>query len=120
MTLDRLTAEKTERIRAQVMEAAIAPHDAEELHELLDHSESICNGGGSSLEANSKALGALLRAYVRDRIEASKRCATCTVVLGGWKGMLLQAKWPLAMFASVAVFSPNFARVADIAEKLLK
>ena len=120
MTVDRLIEEKIERAKNQVEVAKIDPHEKDTLLELLDHSEIICNGGGSSIEANSKALGALIRAYVKERITTAEKCAFCAATLGGWKGMVLQAKWPIALFASVAVFSPNFTRIADLLEKLVK
>ena len=114
---DRLIEEKIERAKLQVESAPIEVHEKESLMELLDHAEVICNGGGSSLEANSKALGALLRAYVKDRIESAKKCAICVAALGGWRGMVLQAKWPIAVFASVAMFSPNFPALVELAKK---
>lgn len=120
MTIDKLIEEKISRARFQVEGAKIDDHEKDSLLELLDHAESICNGGGSSLEANSKALGALLRAYVKDRVATAQKAATCIAELGGWRGMVLQAKWPLAVFGSVAMFSPNFPALIAFLDKIAK
>lgn len=120
MSADKLIEEKIERAKSQVAGAKMDDHEKESLLELLDHAEVICNGGGSSLEANSKALGALLRAYVKERVASAEKCAICVASLGGWKGMVLQAKWPLALFGSVAIFSPNFSALLAFADKFVK
>ena len=120
MSADKLTIEKIEREKAKVESAAIDSRKKEDLLELLDHAENICNGGGNSLESVAKAVGAQMRVFVKAQLDSAELCATCKTAATGWRGMVLDAKWPIALFSSVAVFSPNFSRIADIVDKLVK
>ena len=120
MSADKLVMEKIDREKAKVELSAIDSHQKEDLLELLDHAENICNGGGNSLENVAKAVGAQMRVFVKWQLDSAEKCIKCKTVGTGWRGMVLDAKWPLALFASVAVFSPNFSRIADILDKLVK
>ena len=120
MSADRLVMEKIEREKHNVMSAQIDQRKKDDLLDLLDHAENISNGGGGSLEAVAKAVAAQSRVFVKAQLEAAELCAKCKVQLTGWRGLLLEAKWPLSLFASVAVFPPNFERIASIAEKFIK
>jgi len=117
---DKLVMEKIDREKAKVEVAAIDSHRKEDLLELLDHAENICNGGGGSLENVARAVGAQLRVFVKAQIDAAEACAKCKANQAGWRGMIMDAKWPIALFASFAVFSPNFARFAEIIERFVK
>lgn len=120
MSADIIAKEKIERAKIRVEASGIDQTRRDELLDLLDHAEHISNGGGKSIEDIAKAVAAHMRAYVNDSLEQAKRCAACAPTLSGWRGMVLQAKWPLALFASVAVFSPNFPQIAALIEKLVK
>ena len=120
MSADKLVMEKIDREKAKVEVATIDPRRKEDLLELLDHAENICNGGGGSLENVARAVGAQLRVFVRAQVDAAEECAKCITTKSGWRGMLMEAKWPISLFASVAVFSPNFARIVEIVERLTK
>ena len=120
MSADSIAKEKIERVKIRVEASEIDQTRRDELLDLLDHAEHISNGGGKSMEDIAKAVAAHMRVYVNDSLEQAKRCAACAPTLSGWRGMVLQAKWPLALFASVAVFSPNFSRIADLLDKLVK
>jgi len=109
---DKITEEKNERAREEIVASKVDPREKEDSLELISHAENICNGGGSSLEANSRALGALIRYVVRMSIRQQNAC--------GWKYMVLEAKWPIACFLSVGIFSPNFHLVAEILNKVIK
>lgn len=120
MSADRLVMEKIDREKMQVDAAKIDARHKEDYLELLDHAENICNGGGGSLENVAKAVGAQLRVFVKAQLEMAEMCAKCKTVPHDWRSMLLAAKWPVALFASVSVFSPNFSRIADIIDKVVK
>lgn len=108
---DKITEAKNERVRAEVMASKSSSRDKEESLELISHAENIRNGGGSSLEANSKALGALIRYTVRRSLMPPS---------GDWRWLLVQCRWPLSAAASVGFFSPHFGHFLDCVDKVLK
>lgn len=108
---DKITEEKNERVRAEVLASKSTSREKEEALELIAHAENICNGGGSSLEANSRALGALIRYTVRRSLAPPS---------GDWKWLLIQCRWPLAAASSIGFFSPHFGHFLDCVDKVVK
>lgn len=120
MTANSLVREKIERAKIRVEAAAIAPERRDELLDLLDHAEHISNGGGKSQEDVAKAVAAHMRAFVSYTLELERRFAECNTLQSGWRGLLLQCKWPASFVASVALFSPRLPEVLDFAGKFIK
>ena len=108
--------EKNERAKLRVESAEISSQRREDLLDLLYHAENISNGGGKSQEDIAKAVAAHMRAFVSYSLELEKRFSECAGFYG-WRGILLQAKWPLAIVVSVALFSPRLPLVLDFIGK---
>ena len=120
MSADTLAKEKIERAKVRVEASGIDQTRRDELLDLLDHAEHISNGGGKSIDDIAKAVAAHMRAYVNDSLEMAKRCAECAPALWGWKGFVVQVKWPAAVLGSVALFSPQLPAVLQFADKFIK
>lgn len=120
MTTDSIAKDKIERTKVRVEASTIDQTRRDELLDLLDHAENISNGGGKSMEDIARALAAQMCAHVNGSLELAKRCPVCAPLMSGWKGFVLQVKWPLALFGSVAMFSDNFPALIVFAEKFIK
>ena len=57
---------------------------------------------------------------VNFKAEINERLRQYSEVQPGWRGLLIQVKWPAAIVASVALFSPRLPEVLDFAGKFIK
>ena len=117
---DQIGLERIERTRAQLYATKIPAAKIDHLSNMLDDAKRICSGKSVSVEDLSKAIGVLIEDRVKEQMDRAAECLVCMSKFSGWQGFVIQVKWPIAVVACVAFFSPHFDKIAAIAVKLGK
>jgi hypothetical protein len=121
--------EKIERTREYVLASNLADEAKDGLGNLLDAGAKAANGAPDKIQAIADALMELILHEVKQAVrypETFKKAVeahalTCPLnTPAGKLGVAFRFRWPICVFASVAVFSPNFGRLAELIKGLIR
>lgn len=120
--------EKIERTRGYVLASNLAEEAKDGLSNLLDAGAKAANGAPDKIQAIADAILELILHEVKQAVrhpEVVKKAVeahalTCPLSTpAGAVGIAFRFRWPICVFASVAVFSPNFGRMAELIKGLV-
>lgn len=124
---------RMERARTMIDKSDFDPDAKEGLHRLLDKAGHAANGCGDKSQAASEVLRDLCIEWTRHVVTAddamrqavadavAKHKAECKgAIPPGKLGVLYAFRWPLALVASAAVFSPHLGAILSFAREALK
>lgn len=124
---------RMERARTMIDRSGFEPDAKEGLHRLLDKAAHGANGCGDKTQAASEVLRDLCIEWTRHVVTAdeamrkavddavARHRAECKGALPQGKlGVLYAFRWPLALVASAAVFSPHLGAILSFAREALK
>ena len=124
---------RMERARLMIDKSGFDPDAKEGLHRLLDKAAYGANGCADKAQSASEVLRDLCIEWTRHVVTAddAMRCAVADAVAKhkteckgaippGKLGVLFAFRWPLALVASAAVFSPHLGAILSFFREALK
>jgi hypothetical protein len=107
--------DKIQRVMGQLENSNLSDAEKDSFSDLLLNAENLATESPKSIDDVGKSLSAFMVVYVREHIRKME-----AYTITGWRGILIQCKWPISVFLSVGVFSPNFPGIISFVEKFIK